>query len=161
MTKHMLNYLIAGLAIAVGASWSGLASAAPGGGHGASEGFAFGVPGKAAEASRTVEIIATDNEFSLPEITVKNGETVRFVIRNEGEFLHEFNIGMPAMHAAHQEAMVEMMDSGVMTATGMNHDKMKKSAGGGHMMAEMKHDDPNAILIEPGKSKELVLVLPH
>ena len=81
---------------------------------------------------------------------------VRFVIRNDGEFLHEFNIGTAAMHRAHQEAMLEMVEAGVMTTTSVDMQNMNEDSGGGHMMAEMTHDDPNAALIEPGKTQEVI-----
>ncbi len=132
------------------------------GGHGGAEkhsgGHAhkvsFGKPGDPKRANRTVTVIMKDYEYSIPALTVRNGETVRFVIRNEGEFLHEFNIGTPHMHEEHQEEMIVMFEHGMMTATEINHEMMKMdhSKMG---MKPMKHDDPNAVLVEPGKSAEL------
>ena len=62
------------------------------------------------------------------------------------------------MHAKHQEEMAMMMQHGVLTPTGMNHDmsKMDHSKMGGMNMEDMKHDDPNSVLVEPGKTGELV-----
>ena len=58
------------------------------------------------------------------------------------------------MHAEHQKEMLEMMESGMLTATGINTDmsKMDHSKMGG---GSMKHDDPNSVLVEPGKTEEL------
>lgn len=120
------------------------------GGHG--HGAAFGEPGDAAQADRTVEIVMGDNYFEPERLSLRAGETIHFVIRNEGEFLHEFNIGTAAMHAAHQEEMATMMEHGMLTPTGVDHEKMKMDHGG-HGMA---HDDPNSVLVEPSETKELV-----
>jgi uncharacterized cupredoxin-like copper-binding protein len=115
----------------------------------------FGAPGKAADARRTVTVIMRDNSYSHETIAVKAGETVKFVIRNEGSLLHEFNIGTAGAHAAHQKEMMQMMEMGMLTPTGIDAEKMKMdhSAMG---MKPMKHDDPNSVLVEPGKARELV-----
>ncbi|MNJ64305.1 plastocyanin [compost metagenome] len=97
-----------------------------------------------------------DNFFEPKTIEVKTGETVRFVLRNEGVLLHEFNLGHAASHAAHQEEMVEMFANGMLSTTGahgMSH--------GGHAMGDMQtagmaHDDPNSVLLEPGADGELI-----
>ena len=125
-------------------------------GHG--HGAAIGEPGKALAATRTVEVKLGDNYYEPESIQVKAGETVRFVLTNTGELLHEFNIGTAAMHAEHQKEMAMMMEHGMLTPTGvdekmMNMDHSKMGGGMGH---SMKHDDPNSVLVEPGKTKELV-----
>jgi len=119
--------------------------------------FDFGQPAPAASATRTVEIDMTDIAFTPKSLDVKAGETVRFVLVNKGQLLHEFNLGNAAMHAAHQKEMLEMQQSGMLTPTGMGHDGMDHSAmGHGAMnMPGMKHDDPNSVLVEPGKTAEL------
>jgi uncharacterized cupredoxin-like copper-binding protein len=58
------------------------------------------------------------------------------------------------MHAAHQKEMAEMMEHGMITATGIDHKMMKMGAGGGKMM--MQHNDPNSVLLEPGKQAEVI-----
>ena len=116
--------------------------------------FDFGQPGKASAATRTVEIVMRDIAFEPETVTVKAGETIRFVLKNEGQLLHEFNIGTAAMHAEHQKEMAEMLDHGMITPTGMDHKMMAMDHGSGH--APMRHDDPNTALVEPGKTAELV-----
>jgi uncharacterized cupredoxin-like copper-binding protein len=115
----------------------------------------FGTPGKAADARRTVTVILRDNAFSQESITVKAGETVKFVLRNEGSLLHDFTIGSPGAHAAHQKEMMQMMEMGMLTPTGIDAERMKMDHPG---MAHgaMKHDDPNSVLVEPGKTRDLV-----
>jgi uncharacterized cupredoxin-like copper-binding protein len=79
-----------------------------------------------------------------------------FVLKNKGTLLHEFNIGTPPMHAHHQKEMMTMMEHGMLTATGVNHQMMKMDHSKMGMAPMMKHDDPNSVLVEPGKTKELV-----
>ncbi|RMO53822.1 hypothetical protein ALQ29_04715 [Pseudomonas marginalis pv. marginalis] len=112
--------------------------------------YAFGEAAPASKATRTVEVTLQDISFSPKSIDVKAGETVRFVLVNKGQLLHEFNLGDAAMHAEHQKEMLQMQASGMLTSTGMG--KMDHSAMG---HGDMKHDDPNSVLVEPGKTAEL------
>lgn len=116
----------------------------------ASHSYAFGQPAAADKATRTVEMTLQDIAFAPKSLDVKAGETVRFVLVNKGQLLHEFNLGDAAMHAAHQKEMLQMQASGMLTSTGMG--KMDHSAMG---HGAMKHDDPNSVLVEPGKTAEL------
>tara|TARA_R110000787_G_scaffold204574_1_gene315090 strand:+ start:615 stop:1190 length:576 start_codon:yes stop_codon:yes gene_type:complete len=147
--------LVAALAIPLASP--AFAAGEHGGGHGtgASMGHAtpVGEPGKAADAKRSVTVEMTDNRYSPEKIAVRKGETVRFVIRNKGQLVHEFNIGTAAMHAAHQKEMMMMAEHGALEADKINHDKMKMDMGGGKTM---EHNDPNSVLLEPGKSGEVV-----
>ena len=111
--------------------------------------FDFGQPAPAASATRTVQVDMTDIAFTPTTLDVKAGETVRFVLVNKGQLLHEFNLGNAAMHGAHQKEMLEMQQSGMLTPTGMSH------AGMDHGSMGMQHDDPNSVLVEPGKTAEL------
>ena len=83
----------------------------------------------------------------------KKGETIRFVLKNKGEFVHEFNIGTAKMHQAHQKEMKMMMEHGVLEPDKINHAKMKMDMGGGKTM---EHNDPNSALLEPKKSAEII-----
>lgn len=109
--------------LAVGAL--ALAAALPASAHGPGHPMSGGKPGNAAKASRTIEIVATDNAFSLKSLQVRDGETVRFVIRNDGFESHEFLIGTAAEHAEHlrmMKAMIEQQKKGGRAAPAMNHD---------------------------------------
>ena len=101
-----------------------------GGGHSSGHDNAAGEPGEASEVLRTITVDMTDNRYSTEEISVKAGQTIRFVVRNKGELVHEFNIGTPAMHEDHQKEMMMMVDHGVLEADKINHDKMKMDMGG-------------------------------
>ncbi|WP_339530473.1 cupredoxin family protein [Pseudomonas mucidolens] len=115
--------------------------------------FAFGEAAPAAQATRTVQVLLEDIAFSPKSLDVKAGETVRFVLVNKGRLLHEFNLGDATMHADHQKEMLKMQASGMLTATGMG--KMDHRAMGHADMPGMQHDDPNSVLVEPGKTAEL------
>lgn len=152
-TYHTARPVIAGFALAMLLAAPAHADPA----HGSTQ---VGALGKATAASRTVEVKLGDNFFEPGSIKVRAGETVRFVLRNGGEFLHEFNIGTVPMHAAHQREMAAMMERGMLTPTGMNGHSMNANGsaknGAASKPATMKHDDPNSVLVEPGKTKELV-----
>jgi uncharacterized cupredoxin-like copper-binding protein len=113
-------------------------------------GFAFGHAAPASLATRTIELTLGDMYFEPKAVEVKAGETVRFVLVNKGQLLHEFNLGDAAMHAHHQQEMLKMVQSGMLTPTGMQH----MDSGHGDMPG-MKHDDPNSVFVEPGKTAEL------
>src|SRR5687767_13804118 len=50
----------------------------------------FGIEGDAARVNRTIEIRMTDEmRFEPSVITVKAGETIRFVHKNSGKVMHE------------------------------------------------------------------------
>ena len=108
--------------------------------------FAFGAPAVAAKADRSVEIIMGDMYYAPRSLQVKAGETVRFVLINKGAVAHEFSLGDAAMHARHQQEMIAMQ--GQMDHAAMGHGSMQHGA-------MMKHDDPNTVMVAPGKRAEL------
>ena len=116
----------------------------------------IGQPGGFTKADRTIEIRMGDIFFEPKSIDIKTGETVRFVLKNEGSLLHEFNLGMAAAHAAHQKEMAAMFQNGTLSPTGAQDMSNMDHAMGGMKMVGMKHDDPNSVLIEPGATEELV-----
>ena len=130
---------------------------------GHSHGAAIGEPAKASSAAtRTIEVTLGDNYYEPAHLQVKAGETVRFVLTNTGQLLHEFNIGTAAMHAEHQKQMATMVDHGMLTENGVNHEMMGMDHSGmGEAGHGMKHDDPNSVLVEPGQTKELVWKFPE
>lgn len=118
------------------------------GGHGAMNHGAMnhempgGMPGDAKNVSRTVVIVAKDTEFNLKKIQVKDGETIRFIVKNKGELVHEMTIGTPEMQKQHQAEMMKMMDAGHLEA-----DKV---------VGKMDHSHGNSALVEPGREAEIV-----
>ncbi|MEX0760110.1 MAG: cupredoxin domain-containing protein [Tistlia sp.] len=132
-----------------------LAAGEHGGGHGRA---AIGAPGEAAAADRTVEIAMYDNYYEPERLEVAGGQTVRFLVRNEGSLVHEFNIGTAEQHAAHRDEMMMMVEHGVLLADRIDRERMKMDMGGGRTM---EHDDPSSLLLEPGETAELVWTFPE
>lgn len=100
------------------------------------------MPGDPKNISRTVVIIAKDTEFNLKKIQVRDGETIRFIVKNKGELVHEMSIGTPEMQKQHQAEMMKMMDAGHLQA-----DKV---------VGKMDHGHGNSALVEPGKEAEIL-----
>jgi len=49
----------------------------------------FGHPGNAAKANRSIDIIAVDLAFKPDSVTVKRGQTVKFVVTDKGKLTHK------------------------------------------------------------------------
>ena len=72
------------------------------------------VPGTAA-SPRVISIVATPQLRFVPDaITVKQGETVTFVVTTMGPIVHEFMVGPAADVAADKPGTPEIADIGMM-----------------------------------------------
>ncbi|UXY14958.1 cupredoxin family protein [Chitiniphilus purpureus] len=130
MNTQQLALSLIGLSLSAAVLASG-SHAGGHGDHGDHGNAAVGKPGVAAKASRTVTVNMTDNmRYNPARIQVKQGETVRFVIRNSGKIKHEFVLGT-------QQELEE------------HYEQMKK-------FPEMEHADPNLVTLAPGKTGEVV-----
>jgi uncharacterized cupredoxin-like copper-binding protein len=111
------------------ASGAAMAAGEHKGGH-----YSFGEPGKKGEVTRTVEVTADDRDgmkFVMDVGSIRQGETIKFIVTNKGTGEHEFSIGDTASQRAHAKLMAKNPD--------------------------MKHEgDPSAIHIPPGATKELI-----
>ena len=98
-----------------------------------------GQPGDPRTAARTVEIVMSEApdgmRYSPDRVEVREGEQVRFVVRNSGTLAHEFFIGGAEENKRHAAMMAAMPD--------------------------MKHDDPNAKTVAPGQSATLLWKFSH
>ena len=143
-----LHALIAVAVLALPASMmpTSSASAAPGhaGGH-----SPVGEPAPRGQG-RVVMIQMTDNAYNLKSLTVKAGETIRFVITNKGSFLHEFNMNTAVGHAEHRPMMTMMAEHGMITVDKVVNLTMTMPDG-----TKMTHTEPNSVLVEPGKTAEI------
>lgn len=125
------------------------------GGHG--HGGLAGKPGVAGDVTRTVTITMGDNFFEPESVKFSPGETIRFVVTNAGELVHEFNVGTPHMHIGHQKEMMMMMENDVLLPDRIDMEaaaKMQETMGHG------MHNDPNSVLLEPGKTGEVIWTFP-
>ena len=123
----------------------------------AGEGHGPSGAGKASKVSRTIKVTMHDNYYEPASIKVKEGETVKFVITNKGELVHEFNLGTPDSHMAHGPEMQMMVDHGILEADRINWKmakKMQKEMGHG------MHKEANSALLEPGKSGTIIWQFP-
>ena len=98
--------------------------------------MAAGMPGKAVNISQTIEILMKETDdgdmiFVPNSITTKKNQTVRLVIKNVGELEHEFVLDDHEGIAKHKL-------------------EMERAEG------EMKHNDPNALRLEPNKDGSIV-----
>ena len=84
---------------------------------------------------------------------IKKGETVKFVVKNMGELVHEFNIATKEMHIKHQPEMLKMVAMEILLGDRIDKKKMKEAAKSDHSMA---HSHSNSVLLEPKKIGELV-----
>jgi uncharacterized cupredoxin-like copper-binding protein len=92
---------------------------------------AWGIAGDPAQASRTIEVVMTDDmRFTPNGVTVQHGETVRIVVRNVGKLMHELVIGNKASLEEHAELMLRFPD--------------------------MEHDEPYMAHVPPGETAEIV-----
>lgn len=95
------------------------------------EDTAFGREGDAAKARRTIRVDMSDAmRFTPADITVKRGETVKLVVTNKGQLLHEMVLGTSDELNKHAEMMKRFPD--------------------------MEHDEPHMAHVKPGKRGEIV-----
>ena len=113
----------------------------------------IGEKGKLSEVNRTVEIKMYDNYFEPNEIKIKKGETIKFIVINYGELVHEFNIATKEMHIKHQPEMMKMAEHEILLADRIDKEKMKQMAKKDHSMA---HSHSNSVLLEPNEISEII-----
>ena len=92
---------------------------------------AFGRTGDPKKVTRTVRISGSDTmRFSPAALTVRQGETIRFVVRNDGKAMHELVLGTEQELREHAELMKKFPD--------------------------MEHDEPWMAHVPPGRSGDIV-----
>jgi uncharacterized cupredoxin-like copper-binding protein len=121
------------------AAFSGLA-AAHGESHGAkqdtanppaADDTAFGRAGDARKVARSIRVEMSDKlRFTPARLAIKEGETVKFVVKNDGNTMHEMVLG----------TMKELKEHSAM---------MKKHP-------TMKHDEPYMAHVAPGKTQAMI-----
>ena len=122
------NQIIATLAVSFLAT-TAMAGGSHGGGHGKEADI--GQPGKAASVTRTIEIDMSDAmRFTPSSIDAKEGETIKFIVKNSGKIKHEMVLGTDKELKEHYEVM-------------------KKNPG-------MEHEDPKMATVQAGKTGEII-----
>ena len=124
--KNSIKFMVVSAALVFGSGAN--ASGSHAGGHDAAN---IGSPGVAANVSRTIEVSMNDAmRFTPSSIRARQGETIRFVIRNTGKLSHEFVLGTAKQLKDHYAVM-------------------KKNPG-------MEHADDNMLTVKPGSTGELL-----
>jgi uncharacterized cupredoxin-like copper-binding protein len=91
----------------------------------------FGREGDPRKVSRTIKVDMADSmRFTPANLTVKRGDTVKFVIHNGGKLLHEMVLGTVDALKEHAELMKKFPN--------------------------MEHSDPNMAHVKPGSAGEIV-----
>lgn len=68
----------------------------------------WGIAAAASEATHTIAVSKSDAmRFTPGDITVEAGETVRFVVSNTGDVMHEFVLGTQASNDEHAKMMIK------------------------------------------------------
>ena len=92
---------------------------------------AFGREGDPKKFTRTINVDMSDAmRFTPADLTVKQGETIRFRVKNSGKTMHEMVLGTMQDLKAHA-------------------DMMRKHPG-------MEHDEPYMAHVAPGKTETIV-----
>lgn len=91
----------------------------------------WGIAGDAKAAKRTIRVSMADTmRFSPEKVEVKQGETVRFVLKNDGKTMHEMVLGTKKVLDEHAAMMVKYPN--------------------------MEHDEPYMTHVAPGKTGEII-----
>lgn len=90
----------------------------------------FGIAADPGKASRTMRIAMSDKMRFSPEVlTIRTGETVRFVVRNNGKLVHEIVLG--------------------------TRDELDRHAAEMRKNPDMEHDEPHMLHVKPGAAGDL------
>jgi uncharacterized cupredoxin-like copper-binding protein len=91
----------------------------------------FGKQGDPKRIDRTIHVDMNDRmRFTPATVSVKQGETIRFIVKNSGKVMHEFVLGTIAELKEHAELMKKFPD--------------------------MEHDEPYMAHVPPGKTETIV-----
>ena len=113
----------------------------------------IGEKGNPSEANRTITVKMYDNYFEPAQIQIKKDETIKFIVLNVGELVHEFNIATKEMHIKHQPEMMMMVKNEILLIDRVDKEKMKQMS---KKNPSMGHSHSNSVLLSPGETGELV-----
>ena len=91
----------------------------------------WGIAGDAKSVKRTIRVGMSDSmRFTPNRIELRQGDTVKFVVRNTGKLMHEFVIGTKQENDEHALLMLKFPN--------------------------MEHDEPYMVHVAPGNSGEII-----
>jgi uncharacterized cupredoxin-like copper-binding protein len=107
--KHTIITFALLAAVGSSAAWAhGDAKQAPGAAKKAisMEEKSFGREGDPKKATRTINVDMSDKmRYTPAEVSVKQGETIKFIVKNSGKIMHEFVLGNMKELKEHAELM--------------------------------------------------------
>ena len=113
----------------------------------------IGEKGDPKNIDRVVNIKMYDNYYEPNFVKIKKGETIKFIVENLGDLVHEYNIGTKEMHIKHQPEMQKLIDHEIIVGDKIDKVKMKKMSKMDHSLG---HSHSNSIMLEPKKSGEII-----
>jgi len=113
----------------------------------------IGSKGNLNEVSRIIKVKMYDNYYEPNKFEIKKNQTIKFIVYNYGELVHEFNIATKAMHLKHQPEMMKMVENEILLVDRIDKKKMKELSKKDHSMS---HSHSNSVLLEPNQSAELI-----
>ena len=113
----------------------------------------IGEKGDPNKIDRIINIKMYDNYYEPNLVKIKKGETIKFIVENLGEMVHEYNIGTKEMHIKHQPEMQKLVDHEILLVDKIDRVKMKKMSKMDHSLG---HSHSNSIMLEPKTSGEII-----
>ena len=113
----------------------------------------IGEKGDPKNIDRVIKIKMYDNYYEPNLITIKKGETIKFIITNLGEMVHEYNIGTKEMHIKHKPEMMMLVENEILLLDRVDKEKMKQMA---KKNPSMGHTHSNSIMLEPKTQGEII-----
>ena len=114
---------------------------------------AIGTKGNKENVDRVIKVVMYDNYYKPNSFKVNKNETIKFVVTNKGELVHEFNIATKEMHLKHQPEMMMMVEHEILLADKIDKKKMMEMSKKNPAMA---HSHSNSVLLSPGEKAELI-----
>ena len=113
----------------------------------------IGEKGDPVEVSKVITVKMYDNYYEPNKFEIKKNQTIKFIVYNYGELVHEFNIATKVMHLKHQPEMMKMVENEILLVNRIDKKKMKELAKKDHSMS---HSHSNSVLLEPNQSGEII-----
>ena len=113
----------------------------------------IGEKGNSADVSKVITVKMYDNYYEPSKFEIKKNQTIKFIVYNYGEFVHEFNIATKKMHLKHQPEMMKMVENEILLANRIDKKKMKELSKKDHSMS---HSHSNSVLLEPNQRGEII-----
>ena len=113
----------------------------------------IGEKGDPTEVDRVIKVKMYDNYYEPSEFNIKKNQTIKFIVYNYGELVHEFNIATKEMHIKHQPEMAKIVENEILLADSIDKKKMKELSKKDHSMS---HSHSNSVLLEPNDSAEII-----